>query len=72
MHNWWIDIKKGYSRAANAVGDVFDRRALQEQPTPRTAGEEGGIATMTGADLGQDSERQKVGRLQDEKNGQQR
>lgn len=30
MHNWWTDIKKHASNAADAVGDVFDRRSLSE------------------------------------------
>eukprot|EP00752_Nemacystus_decipiens_P004845 g4409.t1 len=29
LHGFWTDVKKHASNAANAVGDVFDRRALQ-------------------------------------------
>ena len=31
MHQWWTDIKEGASAAIDAVGDAFDRRALQEE-----------------------------------------
>ncbi|CAM9876208.1 unnamed protein product [Scytosiphon promiscuus] len=44
MHNWWSDIKKHASNAADAVGDVFDRRALSEVEAGQPAAVAGGVA----------------------------
>lgn len=64
MHNWWTDIKKHASNAVNAVGDVFDRRALMEEVEGRGVAREQEAVSPSGVEGRQEGLQDKVRRYE--------